>query len=90
MDVKGTFFNGEGNGDFRASLKKFTDQFGMDLSDVRDMTVSALLAKMLVTSNDEATTAGLQQLQNYLKSAGLLDKKVGAVGLGSMTTEEKS
>jgi flotillin len=90
MDVKSTFFDGQANGDFAARLKGFTDQFGLNLSDVKDLTLSALIAKMLVDANDEATTAGLQQLRKYLESAGLLDKKVGAVALGSMTPEEKA
>ena len=81
-DVKNTFFNGESNGDFRASLKKFTDHFGVSFEDVKDMTVTALLAKFMLDSDDDATTSALKRLQRVVQSAGMGDKKVASLGIG--------
>ncbi len=89
-DVKNTFFNGESNGDFRASLKHFTDQFGLTFEDVKDMSVAALIGKMLIDADDETTTAGLKRLQRFLKSSGLSEKKVAALGLAAVESEKKS
>lgn len=81
-DVKNTFFNGESNGDFRASLKKFTDHFGVSFEDVKDLTVTALLAKFMLDSDDDATTSALKRLQRVVQSAGMGDKKVASLGIG--------
>jgi uncharacterized membrane protein YqiK len=89
-DVKNTFFSGESNGDFRASLRQFTDQFGLSFEDVKDMSVAALIGKMLLDAEDETTTTGLKRLQRFLKSSGLSEKKVAAVGIGAMEAEKKS
>jgi hypothetical protein len=89
-DVKNTFFSGESNGDFRASLKHFTDQFGLSFEDVKDMSVAALIGKMLLDAEDETTTTGLKRLQRFLKSAGLNEKKVAALGLGAMEAEKRT
>ncbi len=88
-DVKSTFFSGGGNGDFRANLKQFTDHFGLSFEDVKDLSVAALIGKMLVDSTDEGITAGLKKLQGTVSSMGLSDKKVAALGLASLA-EEKS
>lgn len=86
-DVKNTFFNGESNGDFRANLKKFTDHFGVSFEDVKDMTVTALLAKFMLDSDDDATTSALKRLQRVVQSAGMGDRKVASLGIGAV--EEK-
>jgi uncharacterized membrane protein YqiK len=87
-DVKNTFFSGESNGDFRASLRQFTDQFGLSFEDVKDMSVAALIGKMLLDAEDETTTTGLKRLQRFLKSAGLSEKKVAALGLAAVASEK--
>jgi uncharacterized membrane protein YqiK len=86
-DVKNTFFSGESNGDFRANLKKFTDHFGVSFEDVKDMTVTALLAKFMLDSDDDATTSALKRLQRVVQSAGMGDRKVASLGIGA--AEEK-
>ncbi len=89
-DVKDTFFTGNGNGDFRANLKQFTDHFGLSFEDVKDMSVAALLGKLLLESEDDAITRGLKKLQGTIKSMGLSDKKVAALGLAATASEKKS
>jgi flotillin len=88
-DVKETFFSGNGNGDFRANLRHFTDHFGLSFEDVKDLSVATLIGKMLLDSDDDAITAGLKKLQRTITSMGLSDKKVAALGLAA-ATEDKS
>ena len=87
-DVKGTFFSGNGNGDFRSNLKQFTDHFGLSFEDVKDMSVAALIGKMLLDSDNDTITAGLKRLQGTITQLGLSDKKVAALGMAA--AEEKS
>lgn len=86
-DVKNTFFDGEGGGDFKENLMKFTSQFGLKFDDIKDLSVTALMTKLLFEADDEGTTASLKRLQRYLKNAGLMDKKVGALGLSMLAGE---
>lgn len=79
-DVKNTFFEGETDGDFAANLRRFTEKFNLSFEDVKDMSVAALLTKLLFDADDEGTTSTLKRIQRSLKSAGLLDKKVGTLG----------
>ncbi|MCA9075099.1 MAG: flotillin family protein [Planctomycetaceae bacterium] len=87
-DVKETFFAGNGNGDFRANLKQFTDHFGLSFEDVKDLSVAALLGKMLLDSDDDVITAGLKKLQRTVTSMGLSDKKVAALGLAAAAEDK--
>lgn len=87
-DVKDTFFDGKADGDFRENLLSFTSKFGISLEDVKDLTVSAVLAKMLMESDDDKTTGSLKKLQKYFKNAGLMDKKVATLGLGVLASED--
>lgn len=89
-EVKNTFFDGQGDGDFRENLLKFTTQFGLSIDDVKDLSVAALLTKLLVEADDDGTTSSLKRLQKYLKSAGLMDKKVGALALGITKSGEQA
>jgi len=86
-DVKNTFFDGEGDGDFPGNLVKFASQFGLKFEDVKDLSVAALMTKLLFDADDEGTTASLKRLQKHLKSAGLMNKQVSALGLGMLTGE---
>ena len=87
-EVKNTFFDGTGSDDFKENLMNFTSKFGINLEDVKDMTVAAVLGKMLFESDDDNTTGGLKRMQKYLKNAGLIDRKVGTLGLGILASED--
>jgi uncharacterized membrane protein YqiK len=74
--VKDTFFhvNGNGNVDFRENLQQFINQFGMNSEDVRNLSVSALLLKMMQSSADESTLNTLKQLTSTATAMGIADK----------------
>ncbi|MHC2993346.1 Band 7 family protein [Pontibacter sp. HJ8] len=74
--VKDTFFqvNGKGHVDFRENLQRFINQFGMNSDDVRNLSVSALLFKMMQSSADESTLNTLKQLTTTATAMGIADK----------------
>jgi len=83
-DVKNSFFNG--NPDyFREKLQDFASQFNMSFEDVKDLSVAALLGKMLTLSDSDETRSELQRLLDGVKSMGFADKKVGSLKLGGQT-----
>jgi uncharacterized membrane protein YqiK len=77
--VKQSLLNGS-NGDGKHSIidkvKDFLGQFGLESNDVKNLTISALLMKMLSMDSDEETKGTLNSLLNSAKKAGVLDKKV--------------
>lgn len=87
-DVKNTFFDGEGSGDFKANLLKFTSQFGLEFKDIKDLSVTALITKLLFEADDEGTTTSLKRMQKFFKNAGLMDKKVGTLGLSMLAGKD--
>ncbi|QCR21464.1 flotillin family protein [Pontibacter sp. SGAir0037] len=74
--VKDTFFHVNGNGhvDFKENLQRFINQFGMTSDDVRNLSVSALLLKMMQSSADESTLSTLKQLTSTATAMGIADK----------------
>lgn len=82
-DVKNTFFDASGVGDFRENLQRFTDQFGLTFEDVKDLSIAALIGKLLLESEDDGTTSRLKRIQQWLKSQGMLDQKVASLGLAA-------
>lgn len=86
-DVKNTFFNG--NPDyFKHKLEQFVDQFGMSFEDVKDLSVSALIGKMLLEADDDESKSDLNRLLAAVKSKGLSNKKVASLGLGLVENTE--
>ncbi len=80
--VKDTFFHVNGNGevDFKMNLQRFINQFGMNSDDVRNLSVSALLLKMM-TNADDSTKDALKQLTTTATAMGIADKAVHSFGL---------
>lgn len=83
-DVKNSFFNG--NPDyFREKLQDFVAQFNMSFDDVKDLSVAALIGKMLTLSDSDETSSELQRILGAVKGMGLSDKKVGTLNFGGQT-----
>ena len=81
-DIKNTFFNGNPEY-FKQQLEGFVDQFGMSFDDIKDLSVSALIGKMLLEeSNDDESRSSLNRVLDFVKSQGLANKKVKSLGLG--------
>ena len=79
-DIKNTFFNG--NPDyFREKLHDFASQFGMSFEDVKDLSIAALIGKMLTLSDSDETRSELQRMLDVVKGTGLANQTVKALGL---------
>ncbi len=79
-DVKNSFFNGDPNY-FREKLESMISHFNLDSHDVRDLSIAALIGKMLLLSGTEETRSELQRLLQMVKSLGMSDERVSALNL---------
>ncbi len=79
-EVKDTFFNTETGGNFKQKLQQFINQFGMDAEDVKNLSLSALILKMINKTDDKDTKNLLNQLSNVSNTLGISDKTVGSLG----------
>jgi uncharacterized membrane protein YqiK len=71
-DVKNTFFSGNGDSDhFKTQLKRFVDQFGMSSEDLKNLTVSAALSRMLSMAKSEDDQSVIGQLAQVADRMGL-------------------
>ena len=88
-DLKNTFFNG--NPDyFKEKLESFVDQFGMNFEDVKDLSVAALIGKLLMSANDDESRSELNRIMNFVRGSGLAEKTVKAIGIGEMEKTKNS
>lgn len=78
-DIKDTFFNGDPEY-FSNQLKGFVSKFGMSSEDLKNLTVSALIAKMMDNA-DESSKGILQQLSSFFEKSDL-GKKSASTLLG--------
>lgn len=79
-DIKNTFFNGDAE-HFQESLRKFIGQFGLKSEDVKNLTISALLYKMMNQTNDGKVKGTLSQILGMAEKLGLGDKNAGMFDL---------
>ena len=86
-DVKSTFFNGQPD-NFREQLKEFVSHFGMNFEDVKDMSVAALIGKMLLQAGDDESRSSLQHLMKLIRGAGLAEKRVASLGVTAGTAAD--
>ena len=81
-DVKNTFFNG--NPDyFKDKLEQLIGQFNLSAKDVKDLSVAALIAKMMGMTDSDETKSELTRLFDMVKNLGMSDEKVAKLKLGS-------
>ena len=72
-DIKNTFFNGDPER-FKTQLKQWVKDFGISSNDVKNLTLSALLAKLIASTDD----GGVQSLMQSALAA-VQDKGMGDV-----------
>ncbi|MEM9675775.1 MAG: flotillin family protein [Bacteroidota bacterium] len=81
LDIKDAFFNTNGGGAFKDNLKKFISQFGVSSEDMRNLTVSALLFKLMNQTDQPEMKDNLSKLMDIARSAGLADEPVKNIKL---------
>lgn len=74
-DIKETFFTGSPD-QFRDRLKGLMDQFGVDIQDIRDLSVAALAAKLLSASPGEPLRNQIVQLLGLAGTLNLADSPI--------------
>jgi flotillin len=74
-DIKDTFF--DGNADyFREKLMGMANQFSLSTDEIKDLSIAALIAKMLGLAKTEDVRGQLTSLLGMASSAGITDQKV--------------
>lgn len=77
-DVKETFFNGDPDY-FKAQLKTVVDQFGLNAEDTKNLTLSALFAKLIGLNPDSATLNKLTGMIGAANRFGLTEQTVAGL-----------
>ena len=73
-DVKETFFNGDPEY-FKSRILGMVDQFDLSTDDVKDLSISALIAKMIGLARTDTIRNELQGLLGMAKSTGISSDK---------------
>ena len=83
-DVKTTFFNGSGS-NFEAKLKELVGRFNVDTNDVKNLSIAALLTRLIATAEDGESKDELRGLLTLAKQTGVAQSTVSALQLVAPT-----
>jgi hypothetical protein len=75
-DIKETFFDGDPER-FKTQVRQWIADFGIPTEDLKNLTLSALFAKLLAGSGDDAVKSALQAAVKTVHGAGLGDTPAG-------------
>ncbi len=87
-DVKETFFNGNSEY-FRFQFQKWVKQFGLSSKDLKNMSISALLLRMISETTDGTAKSAMQQALQLANNKGLAEKTAAEV-LGKTPAKTKA
>ncbi|MCG8583306.1 MAG: flotillin family protein, partial [Pirellulales bacterium] len=79
-DVKNTFFNGNPEY-FRDKLQQLVAQFDLSTDDIKDLSIAALIAKMLGMTSSDETRGELNRLLDMFKGFGVANDRVSTLKL---------
>ena len=77
-DIKNTFFNGDPEF-FRSQLAQWVKDFGIKTEDLKNLTITALLGRMIASSQESGLQSLLKSAQSMAKENGLSDALASAV-----------
>jgi flotillin len=77
-DIKNTFFNGDAD-HFRTQLQQWVKDFGIKTEDLKNLTIAALLGKMIASSKDSGLQSLLKSAHAMAKESGMSDVMASAV-----------
>jgi hypothetical protein len=69
-DIKQTFFNGDPE-HFKRQLRQWVADFGIKTEDLKNLTLAALLGKLLTSTGDSAVKSAIQSALTYVKEKGV-------------------
>lgn len=78
-DIKNTFFDGGSPEQFKARLSQWVSDFGIKSEDLKNLTIAALLTRMMAGSKDNALQSMLQSAMDTARDAGLANAKASDV-----------
>ncbi len=78
-DIKNTFFDGGSPEQFKARLSQWVSDFGIKSEDLKNLTIAALLTRMIAGSKDNALQSMLQSAMDTARDAGLANAKASDV-----------
>ncbi|MDA0807820.1 MAG: flotillin family protein [Planctomycetota bacterium] len=81
-DIKQTFFNGDPEY-FKNKLAGFVSQFNMSFDDVKDLSVVALIAKLLTTADTDETRSELTRMLDTVAGTSIATRKIASLAGGS-------
>ena len=77
-DVKDTFFTGD-SGDFKREIAQMVDMFGVTSEDMKNLTVAALIGRMLGETTDDGVLQKLQSMLGMATKAGVAKQNAGKI-----------
>lgn len=77
-EIKNTFFNGDSDY-FRGQLKRWIDQFGIGSEDVKNLTIAALLGKLIASTSDTNLQAMMTSALTLARNQGLAEAPAAAL-----------
>ena len=77
-DVKETFFSGDPEY-FEEKFQEFLGRFNLDTEDVKNLSIAALIAKMIRPADSEQTRNELELLLEMARNSGLAGRKVSSL-----------
>jgi hypothetical protein len=77
-DIKSTFFNGD-PAYFKSQLRQWVSDFGIKSEDLKNLTVAALIAKLMAATKDSSLQSLLRSAETMAKESGLSDVMATAV-----------
>ncbi|MEO7298302.1 MAG: flotillin family protein [Verrucomicrobiota bacterium] len=77
-DIKNTFFNGDGE-HFKTQLRQWINDFGITSEDVKNLTISALLAKLMASTSDNSILSLMNSALTAAKSRGVANTPAAAI-----------
>ncbi|MEE3220642.1 MAG: flotillin family protein, partial [Planctomycetota bacterium] len=80
-DIKQTFFNGDPEY-FKKKLDEFFDMFNLDTADVKNISIAALIGKMISMSDSADVRSELEVLLDMAEKTGLADRKASTLRIG--------
>jgi len=80
QDIKNTFFNSADGASFKDNLRKFIDQFGVTSEELKNLSITALITKMMSSANSEEKGM-LGNFLNIATGMGIAEKSAAALGL---------
>lgn len=78
-DIKNTFFDGRSPEQFKARLSQYVSDFGIKSEDIKNLTIAALIARMIAGTKDNSLQNILRSVMDTAREAGLADAKASEV-----------